>query len=138
MIRVFLLWVGILSIPTFIYLVGNEVEENKKEKKEKEMESKKITIIQIMKGRMFELVNANVDEKKFIFLYKGDDIQRDKIICEVDSKHEYKFVFTCEGMCGILDSGNYDELQNSIYFENRLTAFTETVCVLKRYYGIYE
>ena len=102
------------------------------------MESKKRTIIQIMKDRMFELVNVNVDDKKFIFLYKGSDTQRDKIICEVDSKHEYKFIFTCEGMCGILDSGNYGEIQNSIYFENRLTAFTETVCILKRYYGIYE
>ena len=138
MIRVFLLWVGILAIPTFIYSIGNEVEENKKEKKEKEMENEKITIIQIMKDRMFELVNVNVDEKKFIFLYKGCDEQRDKIICEVDSKHEYKFIFTCEGMCGILDSGLYNEFQNSNYFESRITAFTETVCVLKRYYEVYE
>ena len=138
MIRVFLLWVGILAIPTFIYSIGNEVEENKKEKKEKEMENEKITIIQIMKDRMFELVNVNVDEKKFIFLYKGSDEQRDKIICEVDSKHEYKFIFTCEGMCGILDSGLYNEFQNSNYFESRITAFTETVCVLKRYYEVYE
>lgn len=134
MIRIFLLWVGILSIPTFIYLIGNEVEENKKEKKEKEMESKKITIIQIMKDRMFELVNVNVDEKKFIFLYKGSDTQRDKIICEVDSKHEYKFIFTCEGMCGILDSGFYDEINSNILFESRLCVFTETVNVLRENY----
>ena len=138
MIRVFLLWVGILAIPTFIYLIGNEVEENKKEKKEKEMENEKITIIQIMKDRMFELVNVNVDEKKFIFLYKGSDEQRDKIICEVDSKHEYKFIFTCEGMCGILDSGLYDEINSNILFESRISVFTETVCVLKRYYEVYE
>ena len=138
MIRVFLLWVGILAIPTFIYLIGNEVEENKKEKKEKEMENEKITIIQIMKDRMFELVNVNVDEKKFIFLYKGSNEQRDKIICEVDSKHEYKFIFTCEGMCGILDSGFYDEINSNILFESRISVFTETVCVLKRYYEIYE
>ena len=138
MIRVFLLWVGILAIPTFIYLIGNEVEENEKEKKEKEMENKKTTIIQIMKDRMFELVNVNVDEKKFIFLYKGSDTQRDKIICEVDSKHEYKFIFTCEGMCGILDSGFYDEINSNILFESRISVFTETVCVLKRYYEVYE
>ena len=138
MIRVFLLWVGILAIPTFIYLIGNEVEENKKEKKEKEMENEKITIIQIMKDRMFELVNVNVDEKKFIFLYKGCDEQRDKIICEVDSKHEYKFIFTCEGMCGILDSGFYDKINSNILFESRISVFTETVCVLKRYYEVYE
>ena len=138
MIRVFLLLVGILAIPTFIYLIGNEVEENKKEKKEKEMENEKITIIQIMKDRMFELVNVNVNEKKFIFLYKGSDEQRDKIICEVDSKHEYKFIFTCEGMCGILDSGFYDEINSNILFESRIAVFTETVCVLKRYYEVYE
>lgn len=138
MIIVLLLWVIILTPLVLIYLLGIEIEKNKKEKINKMFSEVKKNLIQEMKERNFGLVNVNADERKFIFLYIGDDIQRDKIICEVDSKHEYRFVFTCEEMCGILDSGNYDELQNSIYFENRLTAFTETVCVLKRYYGIYE
>ena len=138
MLILFLLWTLILTPLVFIYLLGIEKEKYEKEKKNKMFSEVKKTLIQEMNEREFILVNVNAEERKFIFLYNGSDYDRDGIICEVNSKHEYKFIFTCEEMCGILDSGLYNEFQNTNYFESRITAFTETVCVLKRYYGIYE
>lgn len=95
----------------------------------------KKTLIQLMNERGFELTNVNNEEKAFIFLYKGINKKFDKIICEIHKESKFKFIYTHEEMVGYLDSGLVEEYRNEIVFTTVLQLFSETVNVLKSYYG---
>lgn len=93
------------------------------------------TLIEIMKEREFTLENVNAEEKTFIFIYKGQFNNSKDIICEVHTGNKFKFVYTNDEMTGFLDSGLFDNYKDEKLFNNVLSYFSDTVEVLKSYYG---
>ena len=93
------------------------------------------TLIEIMKEREFTLDNVNAEEKTFIFIYKGQSKLYKDIICEVHTGNKFKFIYTNEEMTGFLDSGLFDDYKDDKLFNNLLINFSDTVQVLKIYFG---
>lgn len=96
------------------------------------------TLIEIMKERNFVLENVNAGEKTFIFIYKGQFNPYKDVICEVHTENKFKFIYTHEEMTGFLDSGLFEDYKNERLFNSVLVNFSDTVEVLKSYYGGYD
>lgn len=93
------------------------------------------TLMEIMKERFFTLTNVNAEEKTFIFVYVGQFNHSKDIICEIHRENKFKFIYTNEEMTGFLDSGLFDNYKDERVFNNVLMNFSDTVEVLKDYYG---
>lgn len=96
------------------------------------------SIVEIAKDRGFKIVKVNREEECFTFLYAGNNPDKQDIIVEVYSGHSFSLCYTNSKMTGVLVADFEESFENNLIFEKTLESFTETVCVLKDYYGTEE
>lgn len=96
------------------------------------------SIVEIAKDRNFKIVKVSKEEQCFTFLYSGTNPDKQDILVEVYAGHNFSLCYTNSKMTGVLVADFDESFENNLLFNKILESFTETVCVLRDYYGTEE